>query len=119
MQNKLDFSGLERLTPRADSWEKICQRLDAEASGSKAKAKRNNIIPFKILSAIPLAASIALVSVSVLMTAFTNTSESISINSVAPAEVSSWYKSLGTDSNDDYDTLDENIALSYFYKEAK
>lgn len=32
MQNKLDFSSLEQLTPRADSWEKVCARLDADSS---------------------------------------------------------------------------------------
>ena len=31
MPNKIDFSKMERLTPRADSWAKVCARLDAEA----------------------------------------------------------------------------------------
>lgn len=117
MQEKLDFSGIERISPRSDSWEKVCARLDAE-SKKKAPA-RSNIIPFRLLSALPLAASVALVGLSVLMTAFTNTSENISINSVTPTEVSNWYQNLGNDTGDDFETLDENITLSYFYKEAK
>ena len=29
MSNKIDFSKMERFTPRADSWDKVCARLDA------------------------------------------------------------------------------------------
>lgn len=29
MSDKIDFSKLERLTPRDDSWAKVCARLDA------------------------------------------------------------------------------------------
>jgi len=121
MQNKLDFSGLERLTPRADSWEKVCARLDAESRGNVTpKAQRSNTIPFRILSAIPLAASLVLIGLSVLMTAFSNTSENISINNVTSTEVASWYQNLGSHSQSDgFDTLDETVTLSYFYKESK
>ena len=115
MQNKLDFSGLERLSPRADSWDKVCTRLDAE----NANVATANLIPFRILSAIPLAASLVLIGISVLMTAFSNSSSEVSINSISSSEVASWYSSLGNDNGDDFDTLDENVTLSYFYKEAK
>lgn len=118
MQNKLDFSGLERLTPRADSWEKVCARLDAtNANGATA-----NFIPFRILSAIPLAASLVLVGLSILMTAFSNSSDEISIRNVTTSEVATWYGNLGDNENsdsDDFETLDENVTLSYFYKESK
>lgn len=118
MQNKLDFSSLEQLTPRADSWEKVCARLDADSS--KVDALPSNLIPFRITSAIPLAASLVLIGISVLMTAFSNTSENISISTITSTEVSSWYHGLGSDNdNDDFDTLDENVTLSYFYKDAK
>lgn len=123
MQNKLDFSGLERLTPRADSWEKVCARLDAESRGAASvKPSRNNIIPFRLLSAIPLAASLVLVGLSILMTAFSNSSDEISIRNVTTSEVASWYGNLGDNENsdsDDFETLDENVTLSYFYKESK
>lgn len=111
MQDKLDFSTLERLTPRDDSWDKVCVRLDAGAQG--------NVIPFRILSAIPLAASLVLIGISILMTAFSNSSENVSINSITSTEIASWYDNLGDTENDGYDTLDENITLSYFYKETK
>ena len=39
MPNKIDFSKLERLTPREDSWAKVCARLDAEALNVPAKGK--------------------------------------------------------------------------------
>ena len=51
MSTKIDFSKMERLTPRADSWDKVCARLDAE----KAKGKIVSIKSW--YSAIPLAAS--------------------------------------------------------------
>ena len=56
MSTKIDFSKMERLTPRADSWDKVCARLDAE----KAKGKIVSIKSW--YSAIPLAASFVLVS---------------------------------------------------------
>lgn len=115
MQDKLDFSGLERLSPRADSWEKVRARLDA----ADANSTTANLIPFRILSAIPLAASLVLIGISVLMTAFSNSSSEVSINSISSSEVTNWYNGLGNDSDDDFDTLDENVTLSYFYKEAK
>lgn len=127
MQDKLDFSGLERLSPRADSWDKVCTRLDAsnangamaEPAGSTPTEHAANLIPFRILSAIPLAASLVLIGISVLMTAFSNSSSEVSINSISSSEVASWYSSLGNDNGDDFDTLDENVTLSYFYKEAR
>ena len=44
MPNKIDFSKLERLTPREDSWAKVCARLDAEALNVPTK---KNIIAIK------------------------------------------------------------------------
>ncbi len=123
-EDRLDFSGLKTLTPREDSWSKICARLDAQTMAtpfdeSCLTEKRGNIIPFRILSAIPLAASIALVALSVLMTAFSQTSESISISSMTPTEVASWYDNLGNanQETDDFETLDNYATLSYLLKE--
>lgn len=117
MHEEIDFSKVERLTPRADSWEKVCARLDQIEKPSV----KNNIIPFKILSAIPLAASIALVAVSVLMTAFSHTSESITINNMASTELTSWYNGLGQsnnrESNDGFETLDNYATLGYLLQE--
>ena len=116
MTSKIDFSKLERLTPRADSWDKVCARLDAAAKATPV----GKIISIKAwYSAIPIAASIALVSLTVLLPALghTDATETISINSSAPSEVMSWYSSLGNSTSDDFDTLEESVGFSYLIKE--
>jgi hypothetical protein len=123
MANKIDFSKLERLTPRDDSWAKVCARLDAESANAPAKGK---IIDIKSwYSAIPLAASFVLVSLTAILPALTDdvkspepiTTETISINSSAPSEVLSWYSSLGNSSSDEFETLEETVGFSYLIKE--
>lgn len=116
MANKIDFSKLERLTPRADSWAKVCARLDAAAKATPV----GKIISIKgWYCAIPIAASIALVSLTVLLPALNHTdaTETISINSSAPSEVLSWYSSLGNSASDDFETLEETVGFSYLIKE--
>lgn len=122
MSDKIDFSKLERLTPRDDSWAKVCERLDAEAHA----APKGKIISIKAwYSAIPLAASIALVALTALLPSITNnidstetiSTEYISIYSSAPTEVSNWYSSLGNSSSDDFETLEETVGFSYLTKE--
>ena len=76
-------------------------------------------------SAIPLAASIALVALTALLPSITNnidstetiSTEYVSIYSSAPTEVSSWYSSLGNSSSDDFETLEETVGFSYLTKE--
>ena len=122
MANKIDFSKLERLTPREDSWAKVCARLDAESANTPAKGK---IIDIKSwYSAIPIAASLVLVSLTALLPAITDgmedqpiTTEPISINSSAPDEVTSWYSSLGNSTSDEFETLEETVGFSYLIKE--
>lgn len=122
MANKIDFSKLERLTPREDSWAKVCARLDAESANTPAKGK---IIDIKSwYSAIPIAASLVLVSLTALLPAITDgmddqpiTTETISINSSTPDEVSSWYSSLGNSTSDEFETLEETVGFSYLIKE--
>lgn len=123
MANKIDFSKLERLTPRDDSWAKVCARLDAESASTPAKGK---IIDIKSwYSAIPLAASFVLVSLTAILPTLTDdvkspepiTTETISINSSAPSEVLSWYSSLGNSSSDEFETLEETVGFSYLIKE--
>lgn len=123
MPNKIDFSKLERLTPREDSWTKVCARLDAEAS--KAPAQKNIIAIKTWYSTIPLAASIALVALTALLPSMTqnieqagaNSTEYISINSSAPSEVLSWYSSLGNSTSDEFETLEETVGFNYLTKE--
>ena len=123
MPNKIDFSKLERLTPREDSWAKVCARLDAEAS--KAPAQKNIIAIKTWYSAIPLAASFVLVSLTAILPSFTSeieqensvSTEYVSINNSAPAEVLSWYESLGNSTSDEFETLEETVGFSYLIKE--
>ena len=127
MPNKIDFSKLERLTPREDSWAKVCARLDAEGAinaTQDAPAKKNIIAIKTWYSAIPLAASIALVALTALLPSMTqnieqvgtNSTEYVSINSSAPSEVLSWYSNLGN-SSDEFETLEETVGYSYLTKE--
>ena len=116
MANKIDFSKLERLTPRADSWAKVCARLDAAAKATPV----GKIISIKSwYSAIPIAASLVLVSIMALLPAInnSNSTETISMNSSAPAEVMSWYSSLGNSTSDEFETLEETVGFSYLIKE--
>lgn len=123
MPNKIDFSKLERLTPREDSWAKVCARLDAEALNASTK---KNIIAIKTwYSAIPLAASFVLVSLTALLPSFTSdieqensaSTEFVSINDSAPSEVLSWYSSLGISTSDEFETLEETVGFNYLTKE--
>ena len=116
MPNKIDFSKMERLSPRADSWAKVCARLDVEAKNAPA----GKIIDIKSwYSAIPIAASIALVALTALLPAINraDATETISINSSAPSEVMSWYSSLGNSTSDEFETLEESVGFSYLTKE--
>ncbi len=123
MSTKIDFSKMERLTPRADSWDKVCARLDAEAS--KAPAQKNTIAIKTWYSAIPLAASFVLVSLTALLPSFTSdiepaetaVTEFVSINDSAPSEVLSWYSSLGNSTSDEFEILEETVGFNYLTKE--
>ena len=121
MPNKIDFSKLERLAPREDSWAKVCARLDAETLDASAKEKVVDIKSW--YSAIPLAASFVLVSLTALLPSFTSdieneteSAEYVSIGDAAPSEVLSWYSSLGN-SGDEFETLEETVGFSYLLKE--
>lgn len=123
MADKIDFSKLERLTPREDSWTKVCERLDAEVLAVPAKG---NIINIKAwYSAIPLAASLVLVCLTAILPHITDkventetvSTEYVSINNSAPSEVLSWYSSLGNSTSDEFETLEETVGFSYLIKE--
>lgn len=114
MHNAIDFSKLERITPRTDSWDKVCARLDQQ------NGLFNRFLRFPIYSAIPLAASFLLVGLSVFMTAFNHTDSSIvPMQSTTSSEISAWYGSLGSETSDDLETLDESETISYLLKETK
>jgi hypothetical protein len=127
MSTKIDFSKMERLTPRADSWDKVCARLDAEAASvaQDAPAKGKILAIKSWYSAIPLAASFVLVSLTAILPSFTSdieqensvSTEYVSINNSAPSEVLSWYESLGNSASDEFETLEETVGFNYLIKE--
>lgn len=115
MLDKIDFSKMERITPREDSWSKVCARLDAKANAS---AHKGNILSIRSLySAIPLAASLVLVSLTAILPAIESSTEEISIKAVASEDITSWYNNLGTSTSDDFETLEETVGFSYLTKE--
>ncbi len=124
MRDSIDFSKMERITPREDSWDKVCARLD--------KAEKERTLKFSFFSTIPIAASFLLVGFSLFL-------RSIDANETAPAvknqvaasdmatadvaasqtdsanNVGHWYSSLGQGVSDQ-ETLDELQFISYLLK---
>ena len=124
MRDSIDFSKMERITPREDSWDKVCARLD--------KAEKERTLKFSFFSAIPIAASFLLVGFSLFL-------RSIDANETAPAVknqvaasdmvsadvaasqadsaviLSNWYSNLGQGVSDQ-ETLDELQFISYLLK---
>lgn len=124
MRDSIDFSKMERITPREDSWDKVCARLD--------KAEKESTLKFSFFSAIPIAASFLLVGFSLFL-------RSIDANEAAPAvknqvaasdmasadvaasqadsavNLSRWYGNLGQ-SDADLESLEEFQFISYLLK---
>ncbi|MBR3850908.1 MAG: hypothetical protein IKJ76_02530 [Fibrobacter sp.] len=124
MRDSIDFSKMEQITPREDSWDKVCARLD--------KAEKERTLKFSFFSAIPIAASFLLVGFSLFL-------RSIDANETAPAVknqvaasdmasadvaafqadsaviLSNWYSNLGQ-SDADLESLDEFQFISYLLK---
>ena len=124
MRDSIDFSKMERITPREDSWDKVCARLD--------KAEKERTLKFSFFSTIPIAASFLLVGFSLFL-------RSIDANETAPAVknqvaasdmasadvaasqadsaviLSNWYSNLGQGVSDQ-DALDELQFISYLLK---
>ena len=124
MRDSIDFSKMERITPREDSWDKVCAQLD--------KAEKERTLKFSFFSAIPIAASFLLVGFSLFLSSVNNqeitpviTSQVASADDTASSDVAavsdstselgSWYSDLGQ-SDDDLETLDESQALCYLFK---
>lgn len=124
MRDSIDFSKMERITPREDSWDKVCARLD--------KAEKERTLKFSFFSTIPIAASFLLVGFSLFL-------RSMDANETAPAvknqvaasdmasadvaasqadsavNLSNWYSNLGQGVSDQ-ETLDELQFISYLLK---
>lgn len=124
MRDSIDFSKMEQITPREDSWDKVCARLD--------KAEKERTLKFSFFSAIPIAASFLLVGFSLFLRSI-NANETapavknqVAASDMASADVaasqadsavilSNWYSNLGQ-SDADLESLDEFQFISYLLK---
>ncbi len=125
MRDSIDFSKMERITPREDSWDKVCARLD--------KAEKERTLKFSIFSAIPIAASFLLVGFSLFLRSMDSQEtvpaikNQVAASDVATADIAAtsqtdsannvghWYSSLGQGVSDQ-ETLDELQFISYLLK---
>ena len=124
MRDSIDFSKMERITPREDSWDKVCARLD--------KAEKERTLKFSFFSAIPIAASFLLVGFSLFLRSIDAQETApavknlVAASDVASADVaasqadsavilSNWYSNLGQGVSDQ-ETLDELQFISYLLK---
>lgn len=124
MRDSIDFSKMERITPREDSWDKVCARLD--------KAEKERTLKFSFFSTIPIAASLMLVGFSLFLRSIDAqetapaVKNQVAASDMATADVaasqadsavilSNWYSSLGQGVSDQ-DALDELQFISYLLK---
>lgn len=124
MRDSIDFSKMERITPREDSWDKVCARLD--------KAEKERTLKFSFFSAIPIAASFLLVGFSLFLRSMDANETAPAVkNQVAASDMASadvaasqadsavnlsrWYGNLGQ-SDADLESLDEFQFISYLLK---
>ncbi len=124
MRDSIDFSKMERITPREDSWDKVCARLD--------KAEKERTLKFSFFSAIPIAASFLLVGFSLFLRSMDANETApavknqVAASDMATADVaasqadsavilSNWYSNLGQGVSDQ-ETLDELQFISYLLK---
>jgi len=113
MRDQIDFSKLERIKPRKDSWEKVCARLDS--------SKQNKFIRLiRARTMYTLAASLLIVSFIAVFTVFNRMdSETLLIKNAASDELVSWYSDLGETSDDELENLDTYTSISYLLQETK
>ena len=124
MRDSIDFSKMERITPREDSWDKVCARLD--------KAEKERTLKFSFFSTIPIAASLMLVGFSLFLRSMDAqetapaVKNQVAASDMASADVaasqadsavilSNWYSNLGQGVSDQ-DALDELQFISYLLK---
>lgn len=114
MHDSFDFSQIERIEPRMDSWERVCIRLNRQEDISR------KILPFRLYALLPLAASFVLVGLSVLLTPMqTIDKQSKVIQESTHQDIATWYNDLGTNFTDNYEDLDVFASLDFSSKENK
>lgn len=113
MYNEIDFSKVERLAPRAESWDKVCARLDA-MENSKPAQRTDKLIHFPLYAALPIAASFVLIGITVIITALSHT-QNATDEYIDIEELATWFEDLGN-SEEDYEELDEYGSISYLIR---
>lgn len=113
MRDQIDFSKLERINPRKDSWEKVCARLDS--------SKKKKFLKFvQTRSIYAIAASLIAVAFIAVFTMFNQMdTEALLIKNAASDELVSWYNDLGETSDDELENLDTYQSISYLLQETK
>lgn len=115
MYDQLDFSKIERIVPKNDSWEKVCARLDKE--GDKNYSVKGKLIPFRITVFFPFAAAFVIAGIAVILSVFSKSNEVfIPMEHLSPNELVSWYENLGETDIQEFETLDEHTSISYYIK---
>ena len=113
MRDQIDFSKLDRIKPREDSWEKVCARLD-----SSKKTKFLKLVQTRSIYA--LAASLIVIAFVAVFTIFNQMdTEALLIENIASDELVSWYNDLGETSDDELENLDTYQSISYLLQETK
>lgn len=90
MPEYFDFSKMEKIVPRADSWDKVVARLQAK--------KARKVLPFRLFSSLSVAASIFFVAGALFLglQADANLIQPNTASSTDSTENLSWYSSLGS-----------------------
>lgn len=109
MQTSIDFSKITRIEPKPDSWDKVSARLDAKAD------KKSTL--FYIYSAIPLAASFILISLTVLLSFFKPCIQQPI--TIPDDEISVWYNDLDENEEEAPDELELYNSISLLIEEDK
>ena len=113
MRNQIDFSRLERIKPRENSWDMVCARLDSSSN--------NKVLHFfQTRSIFAVAASFLVAAFIAAWVTFNKLdSETLLIKNVASDELLSWYNDLGETSDDELENLDAYKSISYLLQETK
>ena len=121
MEQKIDFSKMEKLEVPSGSFEMVMQRIHQEAAIQGSLCCESSSKFSFWASAIPLAASLVFVGLGVLLSIAGGHTDSlggeVSMNQMASSELSSWYQNLGSDQQNEFENLDYMTSFNYLLKE--
>lgn len=89
MHDSLNLNSITKISPKPDSWNRVLMRIEAERKARK-------IIPFRLYSALSVAASLLFIVSGILLGFSTNqTNVEQSFELLDNSETLSWFNSLG------------------------